>query len=387
MKMRNLIFLALVSVGVATPQSDPVAAWRSGVKIRPATPHRDRHTVHTYFNLSPESPDGRWLLYYTSTEPEGNSGDVRILERATGKERIIARNVTTEDAHRVACQQWVSGGKRVVFHDLRNGAWVVAAVDVATGKERVLVKDRLVSWGAAGGDIVPIYGKHWDPGPHRDLELVNVATGEIRTTATAEGVRKTYAEAVAKQFGEKPISIFFPIMSPDGKRAIFKLATPAGGDFRSAAASNREMVIGYDLQKSRFLFVQARWGHPAWHPDSRTLLNVGTLTDTDTGALRRIPGLPAFRGSHPSVGPDGRIFVTDTLTQEFGGQKGEWGVAVADLAGESWVMLHRFDGSHGAKSWRRSHPHPVFSADGKRIYFNVNATQWTELYVAEIEGR
>jgi hypothetical protein len=70
----------------------------------------------------------------------------------------------------------------------------------------------------------------------------------------------------------------------------------------------------------------------------------------------------------------------------FAGKPGEWGLAVADAASGAWVMLYRFDGSHGATSWRRSHPHPAFSADGRRIYFNVNAGPWTELYVAERTG-
>ena len=33
-------------------------------------------------------------------------------------------------------------------------------------------------------------------------------------------------------------------------------------------------------------------------------------------------------------------------------------------------IIHRADNTHGARSWRISHPHPVFSPDGKRIYFN-----------------
>ncbi|MCL4401632.1 MAG: hypothetical protein M1436_03070 [Acidobacteria bacterium] len=384
--MYQLLPIALLLAGAAAPQSDPLAVWRSGVKVHPATPHRHRHTIHTYFNVSPESPDGRWLLYYTSATPDGQYGDIRILERATGKERILARNVTTEDAHRAACQQWVSNGKRVVFHDLRHGTWMIVAVDVATGKERVLTKDRLVSWGVPTSDIVPIYGKHWDPGSHRDLELLNVATGAIRTTATAAGVRQTYPEAIAKRFGGRPISVFFPILSPDQNRVVFKLATPAGGDFRSNAASDREMLIGYDLTKSRFLFLLPRWGHPAWFPDSRHVLNVGgAVVDSEDGSTKQIPGLPRFRGSHPSVSPQGNVYVTDTLTTEFGGPPNEWGVAVVNVSGEKWVMIHRFDGSRGAKSWRRSHPHPVFSSDGRRIYFNMNASEWTQLYVAEMQ--
>jgi hypothetical protein len=45
--------------------------------------------------------------------------------------------------------------------------------------------------------------------------------------------------------------------------------------------------------------------------------------------------------------------------------------------------MQKFAGDRGAKSWRVSHPHPVFSADGKRIYYNVNAGEHTQLHVAQ----
>ena len=67
----------------------------------------------------------------------------------------------------------------------------------------------------------------------------------------------------------------------------------------------------------------------------------------------------------------------------FGGPVTEWGVIVANAQGNDYVLIDHFDNSHGADSWRRSHPHPVFSADGKRIYFNVSSGPWTQLNVAE----
>ena len=56
-------------------------------------------------------------------------------------------------------------------------------------------------------------------------------------------------------------------------------------------------------------------------------------------------------------------------------------------AGDQFQVLHRFDNSKGARSWRTNHPHPIFSADGRRIYFNVNEEKWTQLFVAEAGGR
>ena len=47
------------------------------------------------------------------------------------------------------------------------------------------------------------------------------------------------------------------------------------------------------------------------------------------------------------------------------------------------MVLHTFDNSRGASTWRPNHPHPVFSADGQRIYYNVNEGPWTTLMVAE----
>lgn len=381
--MTRLLFLLAGLAFAASP--DPFAAWNGTVKVRPLVPGAQRHSIHTYFNLSPESPDGRYVLFYTSTSEDGQHGEIRVRERATGKEILLADKIYTEDAHRAACQQWVSNGRRVVFHNDVNGEWQVISADVPSGKLRVLARNRMLSWGRPDGDVVPLYKPHWAPGDHPDIELLNVETGELKTAVTAKATLAAYPKQIAARFGDRPISLFFPILSPDRKRMVFKLATATGTDPRSAAASDRECLIGYDLQSSRFLFFRAKWGHPAWHPDSQTLINVpNLLEDAQTGAARPIPNLPKFPGSHPSISPDGKLFATDTTLETFGGKKSEWGVVVGDLAGERYKILHRFDNSHGAKSWRVSHPHPYFSADGKRLYFNVSEGKWTELYVAEV---
>jgi hypothetical protein len=213
---------------------------------------------------------------------------------------------------------------------------------------------------------------------------MDVATGAIRTAATADALTQAYGPWVRREFGGRPVSIFFPVLSPDLKRVFFKVATAGVDDFRSKDASHREGLIGYDLERRRFLFLRERWGHPAWHPDSRTILEVDNqLIDSDDGATAVIPDGPRMRGAHPSVSPDGTLFVTDGLLEAMGGRPGEWGIVVGDLRGRHHVVLHRFDNARGARSWRRSHPHPAFSADGRRIYFNVSNGDWTQLHVAE----
>ncbi|QDT14897.1 TolB-like translocation protein [Alienimonas californiensis] len=377
--------LALACLAPAANADDEVlAAWRSGVSIRAVAPQADRHVIHSYFNVCPESPDGRFVLYYTSATAEGETGDVRLLERATGEETVIATDVAVEDAHRAACQQWSAGGAVVVYHVVTDGRWFVKAYDVATGQTRTLAADRQVGFGAPGSEWAPIYGCHWNPGEHRDLELVHVRTGEIRTAATIAAVVEEYGDWVRQRFGTTEVSIFFPVVSPDGGRVFFKIARPSGtDDFRSSRASDRAGLVAYDLREQRFLRRIEQWGHPSWTPDGGAIFEKGNYTvDLETGRTRRYA--PSCITNHPTVAPDGRLFVTDADVEKrpFGGP-GRWAVAVGSMNEDDFVVLDVFDNTGGARSWRRNHPHPAFSADGRRIYYNVNAGDWTTLRVAE----
>ncbi len=406
-----LVIAALAALAVlptltaADAMDDPLAPWRTGVKISVVAPKDGRHTIHSYFNTCPESPDGRSVLFYSSTAKDGHRGEVCIRDRKTGEEKVLASNINAEDAHRVACQQWVSGGKRVVFHGERDGEWIVGCVDLDTMKERILARGQLAGWGQPDADIVPLYSPHWKPGTHPDLDLIHVATGEKTTPVTVDALKQAYPEWFGKTFGEQKPSIFFPILSPDLKRVFFKMALATGEDPRSTKASARQGLICYSLAEKKFLYMNPKWGHPSWQPDSRHITEMHyTVFDSDDGSVKMNPGMPTkaarakaaaegkrapefplrdVSGDHPSVSPDGKLVVTDTIMTSFDGTRNEWGVVLADTRGTGQIVLHHFDNSHGAQSWRVSHPHPVFSADGKRIYYNVSDGQFTRLHVAE----
>jgi hypothetical protein len=332
------------------------------------------------------------VLFFVSREPQGEHGDLIVLDRATGQETIIARGIDTEDAHRAACQQWISGGRRVAYHDVKGGRWSVHVVDLQTQVDRQLADDRQLGFGRAVDDLLPLYGCHWNPRAHRGLELLNAATGEIQPVLTVADVQRHYGAWLAQEFTGRPTSIFFPNLSPDGKRVLFKMAAPgsdgAANRFKSANASHRQGLFVYDLATRQPLFMSEKWAHPAWHPDSRRLIERGNFFyDLDGGGRKiSLPDLPAM-SNHPSVSPDGRLFVTDGVLDAVGGPRGHWGIGVGDTRGGQFQILHRFDNSRGAATWRKNHPHPIFSPDGRRIYFNVSSTDWTQLYVAEAASK
>lgn len=356
--------------------------------MQPVATHTNRHVMHSYFNTSPESPDGKYVVYFTSQTADGESGDIRIRERSTGKETVVVSNVTVEDAHRVACQQWSNDGKSVVYHDFRNGKWYVMVFDVGTAETSVIAENRQVAFGNPSSPWVPIYGCHWNPGEHRDLELVNVVTGQRKTAVTPADVVNTYGQWIQEEFGTTDVAIFFPIVSPDSKRVFFKMARPSGDtDFRKPGASYRAGKIVYDLEERRFIRLFPEWGHPSWAPDSQKIFEIGNFSiDVNTGKSRRCA--PSCFSNHPSVAPNGLLFVTDAnVTERKPGRPGDWAIAVGSMTRDDFVLLDLFGNTRGARSWRPNHPHPVFSADGQRIYYNVNEGRWTTLMVAATASR
>ena len=384
----KLLAIALILTAAVYRQAaiadDALAGWRSGVRIHPVAPDAETHSIHAYFGISPESPDGRHVVYYTSATGDGEKGDIRILERASGKETIIASDITTEDAHRAACQQWTGGGKTVVYHNCQNGVWRVMAVDLGTLRRRVLAENRQVGFGSAKQAWIPVYGCHWNPGPHRDLELIHVETSEIRRPVTAKQVVAEYGDWVREEFGTTDISIFFPMLSPDGRKVFFKLARPRGlDDFRSKRASYRQGKVVFDLTNQRFMRLIEKWGHPSWDSRSEAIFEKGNfLFDVETGRSRRCA--PSAPSNHPSLSPDGRVFVTDAdVSKRDFGKPGDWAIVVGDTTEDRFVVVDQFNDTGGARSWRKVHPHPAFSADGRRIYYNVSAGDWTRLFVAE----
>lgn len=358
--------------------------WTSGVTKRLVASFENRHVIHSYYTNTTESPDGRYVLYYTSGVANGEQGDLRILERATGKETIVARDVVTEDAHRVANQQWVDGGKTIVYQNFRDGRWFVMAIDLNTLQEKVLAEDRQLGFCATMQAKIPVVGCHWKPGDHRDLELVNVETGKIEVAVTIDAVKEKYGEWLQKRFGQDAqLSICFPDLSPDGTKVFFKIAHGSGGDdFHSSKASDRDGKVVYDLEKHEFIRLSTDWGHPSWHPDSKQIFEKGNkLLNLETGkGLVYVPGSPS---DHPSLSPNAQVFVTDGKQSK---KEKEWIIAVGNTQANEYTIIDKFDNTQGATSWRHNHPHPVFSSDGRRIYYNVNDGPWTKLYVAEIGG-
>lgn len=365
--------------------------WRDA-KARPVLPNTAyQHVLHSYFNHCPESPDGRWVLMFLSPQDDAHLGDVVILERHTGQLITLATQVTTEDAHRQAYQQWIAGGRYVIFQNLVQDHWQIERVDIVSLKREVIHRDRLLGWSQPLSDFAMLYPPHWQTNTNRDIECLDVHTGQVRKAILAEDVYPKVKSLIDKRLPDvdvKNISLFFPILSPDQSRVMFKLASPSGDGFQAESASRRVGLIVWDIANNQFVACGDQWGHPSWHPDSKQIAKVtNQLLDGDTLATRPILDLPHFHGSHPSISPDGQWYVTDVLLHTFNGKPNQWGVALASMKTGQWRFIHRNETAEaGTTSWRPPHPHSTFNAQSNRIYFNANHHRSMQLHVLDSSG-
>lgn len=308
-----------------------------------------------------------------------------------GSGREDSDRLTVEDIRHCACHQWVSGGRRVVFHRIEGDEPCAVSLDIETGKEEILAEGMQVGWTQPQSDLVPLYPAHWSPRKGLELVIVDVLTGKKETVLTAEMVREAYPEYFEGEFGDARVSVFFPVLSPELNRVSFKMSTPAGGHYRTPKASSRKGLFCYDLHKRRLLYMQSYYGHPCWWMTSSTLLwssaHPGELffIDIERGSKKKVAeSLPPFPGSHLTSGADRRLLCLDTQLMNFGGG-GAWVVVVAEVGTGAYTFVHRFEDSRGARSWRPAHPHSVFSLNGRRLYFNLNSHRYTRLYLAHPE--
>jgi len=370
---------------VSMRMSDPLQKWR-GSAIRPVLPDVAAHTLHSYFGISPESPDEASVLLFRSSRPDAQFGDVVSVDRQTGQATTLAECVECEDGHRQANQQWTCNGRYVMYMAMRNGTFEVVRVDTRDLSQTTLACGRQLGWGQPGLDVVPLYGQHWNPGNHRDLELLDVRTGEIRTVVSAKQAAVEHRDFIERKLnGSHDISLFFPQISPDGKRVYAKMSSPRDGKMRSEGASAREGLFVYDTATGKCLGAQDMWGHPTWFNDSRHIQNCQWVTDTDTMQVHTLPNIPMpFGGVHAIPSPDGRVVVTDISKKDYLNPRNNWTIWMIDPKDGRHETLHVTDvEGDGTTSWRPAHPHPAFNARGNRIYFNAVSRPWTTLHVIE----
>jgi oligogalacturonide lyase len=161
-----------------------------------------------------------------------------------------------------------------------------------------------------------------------------------------------------------------------------------------------------------YLGTRGEWlAHPRWLSGEEVLfvkMHEGLFAASLTGAVRAL-----FRGPvwHPAASPDGSLAVFDTRDPDMGlvlvsVRTCRWRVLChprSTAKGHRWAELSPAPGPWSDPSvmpggrmvdWDAetaygpewTHPHPVFSADGRGIFFTSDISGHPQVYLAEIPG-
>jgi WD40 repeat protein len=269
--MRRVLFLALASLML------PLATAEAGGRVAPV------------FATAAFSPDGKWLA--TSEGRLDMPGEVKVLDVATGKERLVCQG----HADVVFAVAFSPDGKMLASGDWKG---VVKTWDTATGKE-------LATFRGHPGYVRSVAfspdGKLLAAGSPGLVLLWDAATGKQRAT---------FREDVG----------YCVVFSPDGKTLA------SGGEngvvMLWAAATGKERAV---LEGHTSVVLAA-----AFAPDGKTLATAGadtTIRLWDVARGRLIGTLHGYKSSVFSLAysPDGRMLASACCWQEMNlsGAKGK----------------------------------------------------------------
>ncbi len=324
-------------------------------------------SVHTYFDLCPESPDGRKVVYsrFTGGVPSRfwetpASGEVVVADRDGGEGRVVG-TFAARIGHSGAYTHWIDDAT-VAYQD----GGMLCLVDVNTGLTRRLKGGCQMYDPIQGATFCPheVHDEGSDPLPE-GLYQMNLETGAVRAVITPAMLA---SEPFFKALPNPPSGLWCHAKwSPSGTRMAARVDILRGPE-------GQEKVVGIfsclpdgtDVKPFRYFHPDGRWGKPMhwnWYDDESYYGYDVTRPDRPCcrWALdgRLIETLHEGPGNHACLS-DGRDYlVTDSWYRVnprsvmFYRRNDRAPVVLAEMA-HTWL----------------TDAHPTLSRDGRRVYFN-----------------
>ncbi len=329
-------------------------------------------TTFSYFNTSPESPNGQ-LIAYVRCEKEPVPGKTKvsatlwICDRNLTNHRQVTqiKNISVHDG---AEAQWVDDNRIALFDNL-----TLRVIDVNTGKDLLVnqLKASEIGHETYNGKLLYSICEGKVPGEPAIYEL-DCNTQKIRTILPLKDLRFL----PLPDFIEK--DSLYPLLqwqlshlqySPNGQKICFRIEAGPKDNILLGICN----IDGTDVK----LWVKPL--HFLWYDDHSI---IGHLSNEPNGkrpepyerkfSLTRwqldgqvMDAMLAPRGNHLAVSPNRKYFASETFYQT------------------NPVVLTLYSNEQGKKSWEvcrfdplqitwkeKFHVNPAFSRDGKRLYYS-----------------
>lgn len=346
------------------------------------------NAIHTYFDVIPESPDGHHVTWFAFDGPALRQGCVMIGDREGGG--AVSVRHCDGSPHGGAHQGWLdndhiffAAGGRLFIADRRGRVVldVAGAIDtVHQGSRRGLFSTHnLPAVDAEATRPQACWSMDLDRGSVTELLDFTTALTLLREAHDLSGVPL------------ESLKFKHTKWAPDGRDWFVVFTNEVYCHTHPEVPKIKVLVaVAHDGRNARII---GSFGHhPNWLPDGTGIYAFAASGEhrlrhwpREGGAPETLAMLPCE--GHPCVSPDQRRISTDAM-----------GWPRADRAG---IVLH--DRATGANEtlvempfpqvdWqtrhpphRVCHPHPVWSTDGRRLYFNMIEGERPRLCVMAFE--
>lgn len=316
------------------------------------------HALHFYFQQSPESPDGR-LVVYNALHVEQGATDVFICAPDGSGQRKIATVNGKPNMHTGVASLWLDS-RTVAFVA---GGDRVHLIDVISGSERVVsgaIGDLCATTGLVAFRINRGESSTLEPG----IYVLDVKQGQSRRLFGAEDVQR-FAAAMNVTRPAVEWRFDHPLWSPDGRQLIFELKTGA------KSRSTEDFLLVANASGTDLRLFGLKPMHPGWWNNELVFGHDWAHEDDKVFKLWTLDGkiseTAAGVGCHGAVSPDREWIATESW------YRADPIVLRLFRRGETQPTAVLFtQEQHSKEIWEmRTHVHPAFSRDGKRVYFNA----------------
>ena len=377
------------------------------------TPPGQAH-VHTYYDLTPWSPSGRYLtslrLPYEDRHPQpGDVAEVCVIDLV---ERTVRPVYETHGwgFQKGAHQQWGRTDRYLYFNDVQNNRPVGVRLDVATGEAWMLegpvwqispdetfaicpclIRANLTqkSYGVSVAPAYEVYNTvraAEDDGLYRvDLQtgkqtlLVSLAQIWEHLDAREDLDAATVLYAFHAKFNAQGTRILLVVRgrTPDGGyRPQMVTFDPDGSDIRTVVNHHQWAQGGH---------------HPMWYPDGKRILMCRVHDDTGyhfslvdgwTGEVSNVVDEPYGTG-HPIANRDQTLLITDATYEETGVRR--VAARLVDLRERTWrdVCWVESPLATGEDHPLRRDAHFTWDREGRRFLFVGAPGGKRQLFVAD----
>ena len=424
MKLNTHTFLIIAGLAISsngfaqqsTPYSFPAY---SGQTLVPVVKVSSGRVIHRFFDTSPLSPSGRYLALFrfpqeTRSPRPGEAGEVILVDRQTGRERVVSRSRGWE-MQLGAQVQWGRTDEELLFNDVDTTTWQAFAVllnpttnqlrrlegtvFMASADGRWLASHNLINsrYAQVGyGVIVPKEQAPHNIGPvdTDGITVTEVSTGQARRLVSIGDIYRKSVPSIAISNSQDYEYYCFQVKwNPQGTRLLTTVQwSPVGGGPRQRAV----ITMKTDGSELRTAITPDQWAkgghHVNWTPDGEHLsmnLNVDGKPGLEIITVRydgsELKTVFSPGSGHPSYHPGGLPFmVTDAYPGELSLTDGNVPIRLMNTqTGNEQTIVSIFLSK--AEGEFRIDAHPAWDRSGRYVVFNGYVDGTRNVFITDLK--